>query len=627
MQGPCGSLSPSIDMKRHNHRKLPSDAHDAGDELSDNDVKSNEISELSDASETSEASDRSVSQSIPRKRLKHERDLLLNIPNSNWYCRSYMHKAYVSLVDTFQDIVASGSVDGVVKLWKRAGDSSLELVAQFQAHDNIPVKRLCFSLDGKLVASVSDDQTVKIYSVSSADIVAIIELPSRPLCLCAGPNQTFIVSESRNSSIYIVNPRDFSKKKCSDLHMSPVSQMAYNIHYKCVVSADINGIIEYWQPESPTCSAPTNNGLFEYKSDTDLYCLRKAGTRPLSLSLSSDGTRFAMFSADFKIRVLDFLSGKLIATFDESIPKSSQAHEIGKSVYQPEDYDNRVIVEKQVEQVKGAMRKRNVIFDTSGNFVIYSTLLGIKVVNVVSQKCRVLLGKDEQVRFLNLALSVEGSAPMLFATGFRKNRVYLFKYSHEPMSQTNRDVQNEKVENTEPAPIVDTASEPATNDVGKDNIVTLHTSAGDILLELYPEIAPKAVENFVKHCIQEYYDGTKFHRIVHGFMIQAGKPTDGGEGVSIWGGHFDDEIDPDYKHDKAFVLSMANSGPGTNASQFYITTAPAPWLDGKHTVFGTVIKGQDVVTRIENTETDRNDCPINAPVIISTNAVQYGTRG
>jgi peptidylprolyl isomerase len=116
--------------------------------------------------------------------------------------------------------------------------------------------------------------------------------------------------------------------------------------------------------------------------------------------------------------------------------------------------------------------------------------------------------------------------------------------------------------------------------------VVLQTTEGDLELELFPEIAPLAVENFMTHIKDGYYNGVAFHRIIKNFMIQGGDPTETGfNGKSIWKKEFKDEF-KDKTFDKPGVLAMANHGPHTNGSQFFITTAPTPWLNGRHTIFG-----------------------------------------
>ena len=143
---------------------------------------------------------------------------------------------------------------------------------------------------------------------------------------------------------------------------------------------------------------------------------------------------------------------------------------------------------------------------------------------------------------------------------------------------------------------------------------TLHTSEGSIEIELFPEDAPKTVENFTKLAADGFYDGLIFHRVIPDFMIQGGCPQ--GIGTGGPGYQFEDEFN-DHKVVRG-ALAMANSGPNTNGSQFFIVTAEAtPWLDGKHTVFGQVTTGQDVVDRIQHVDRDGRDKPI-TPVTLDS---------
>ncbi len=152
-------------------------------------------------------------------------------------------------------------------------------------------------------------------------------------------------------------------------------------------------------------------------------------------------------------------------------------------------------------------------------------------------------------------------------------------------------------------------------------IAIIKTNQGEIQIELRPDIAPKAVENFVTHSKNGYYNGLIFHRVIKNFMIQGGDPTSTGRGgKSIWGKPFEDEFSPKALFDKAGILAMANAGKNTNGSQFFITTVPTYWLNGRHTIFGYVKKGFDVVKKIENVQTNgRNggDKPIKEQKIIS----------
>ena len=147
-------------------------------------------------------------------------------------------------------------------------------------------------------------------------------------------------------------------------------------------------------------------------------------------------------------------------------------------------------------------------------------------------------------------------------------------------------------------------------------VVVLETNKGDIQLQLYSDRAPKAVENFVTHVENGYYDGVIFHRVIKNFMIQGGDPTGTGRGgESIWGEPFEDEFTPNLVFDRDGLLAMANSGRNTNSSQFFITTAPTPWLNGQHTIFGEVVGGYETLRKIENTEVSRGDRPVRDQVI------------
>ena len=151
----------------------------------------------------------------------------------------------------------------------------------------------------------------------------------------------------------------------------------------------------------------------------------------------------------------------------------------------------------------------------------------------------------------------------------------------------------------------------------KDTFVVLKTNQGKITIKMLPLIAPKAVENFTTHVKNGYYKGLVFHRTIKNFMIQGGDPTESGSGgESIWGKPFEDEFSQNYTFDRTGILAMANAGPGTNGSQFFITTAKTPHLNFKHTIFGYVVDGYDVAERISKVKTDRQNRPYDDQRII-----------
>lgn len=137
---------------------------------------------------------------------------------------------------------------------------------------------------------------------------------------------------------------------------------------------------------------------------------------------------------------------------------------------------------------------------------------------------------------------------------------------------------------------------------------TFETTKGTFTVELFTDKAPNTTANFIKLAKDGFYDGTIFHRVIDGFMIQGGDPT--GTGMGGPGYMIQDEFHPDLKHDGPGTLSMANAGPNTGGSQFFITVAATPWLDGKHAVFGKVTDGLDVVMEISKVQTDANDRPV-----------------
>lgn len=453
------------------------------------------------------------------------------------------------------------------------------------------------------------------------------------------------VSEDIGHSIHIYDGRGESPQPfhtIASLHRSTVSQMAYNNEYDCVISADESGMIEYWRP-SGNYEKPDN--VFQYKSSTDLFEFKKAKSLPTCITISPSGSQFATLSfPDRKVRVFDFVTGKLYRTYDESLLAISDMQQAGTAIHPLEDveFGRRLAVERELEN-PSLQKKINVIFDESSNFILYGSILGTKVINTLTNRVVKVFGKDEPFRALNLAIyqgqpqkkgvvtvSMAASAnpllqeaeerdPMLVCTGSGKVRFYIFT-NEEDITKSTRDVQNEKPRNLNARQQID--ARPA--ETGSAAI--LHTTFGDIHIRLFPEAAPKAVENFVTHSKNGYYNNTIFHRVIRKFMIQVSPPPpspgafpplsisltlakknekcgdplgDGTGGESIWAHEFADEFSS-LRHDKPYTVSMANAGPNTNGSQFFITTEKTPWLDKKHTIFGRAVRGLDVVHRIEN---------------------------
>ena len=427
--------------------------------------------------------------------------------------------------------------------------------------------------------------------MSPPDLLAILQLEAVPKAICwvhrkGASIPMLAVSSEANNIISIYDGRGESQSPIHmipNLHKKPVAHIAYNNEYDCAISADENGMIEYWRPHG-TYEKPDD--VFNYKSSTDLFEFKKAKSLPTSITISPSGSQFATFSIpDRKIRIFDFPTGKLSRTYDESLQTITDMQQAGTALQRLDDveFGRRLAVERELEN-PALTNKINVIFDESGNFIIYGSILGMKVINTLTNRVVKVYGKEEPFRSLNLALyqgqpqkkgvvtvSMAASAnpllqeaeerdPMLVSTGSGKVRFYMFT-NEEEISKSTRDVQNEKPKNLNTRQQIE--AKPAETGSG----AILHTTFGDIHIRLFPEAAPKAVENFVTHSKNGYYNNTIFHRIIRKFMIQCGDPLgDGTGGESIWGHEFVDEFST-LKHDKPYTVSMANAGPNTNGSQ------------------------------------------------------------
>lgn len=574
-----------------------------------------------------------------KRPLQFEKAYLEALPSANMYEKSYMHRDVVTHVAvSAAEFFITGSSDGHLKFWKKK-PIGIEFAKHFKAHVG-PIEGLAVSVDGLLCCTISNDKSVKIYDVVNYDMMLMIRLPFIPgaaeWVYKQGDVKARLAISDRNSSfVHIYDARADSNEPIisKEIHLGPVKVMRYNPVFDTVISADDKGIIEYWSPD--TLRFPESEVCFRLKSDTNLFEIVKSKTTVSAIEVSPDGKQFSITSPDRRIRVFWFRTGKLRRVYDESLEVAQDLQRSDAPLYRLEaiDFGRRMAVEKEIEKTETAPPS-NAIFDESSNFLIYATLLGIKIVNLHTNKVSRILGKVENNdRFLRIALyqgdrsskkvrKIPAAAanvneskepfsdPTLLCCAFKRHRIYLFsrREPEEPEDATKgRDVFNEKPPPDELLAVSDIGNSVTTS--LPDNVI-LHTTMGDIHMKLYPEECPKTVENFTTHCRNEYYNNLIFHRVIKGFMIQTGDPLgDGTGGQSIWGREFEDEFHKSLRHDRPFTVSMANAGPNTNGSQFFITTVATPWLDNKHTVFGRVIKGMDVVQAIEKVKTDKGDKP------------------
>lgn len=454
-----------------------------------------------------------------------------------------MHKDQVDSVTVApspSDFVITTSVDGVVKFWKKTA-TGIEFAKEYRAHSG-RIQSSTISVDGVAFATAGDeeDKTIKLFDVVTFDLLSILNLESPATCICwvhrRGSSPMLAVAVGK--AIYIYDGRGETQEPLHTLkpiHRSPISAMAYNPAFDCVLSADQSGMIEYWTPRD-NFEKPDN--VFKMKSSTNLFDFKKAKSVPSSITISPSGHQFATFSfPDRRVRIFDFATGKLHRSYDESLTTITDMQQAGTSLQKLEDveFGRRMATEREVDNP--VLRPRvNVVFDESGHFIMYGSLLGIKVINILTNRVVKTYGKEEPFRALCIGLyqgqpqkkgivtvSMAASAnpllqeaeerdPMLFATGLGKVRFYMFT-NEEQISKSERDVQNEK-------PRMIGAKKKEIKQAETGTAAVLHTTYGDIHIRLFPEAAPKAVENFVTHAKNGYYNNTIFHRVIRKFMIQ-----------------------------------------------------------------------------------------------------------
>ncbi|XP_022820066.1 peptidylprolyl isomerase domain and WD repeat-containing protein 1 [Spodoptera litura] len=588
-----------------------------------------------------------ASKPKPKKRkvLEFESLYMENLPSSETYEFSYMHRDVVThIVVTKTDFVITASQDGHLKFWKKQ-EEGIEFVKHFRCH-LAPISHVATKTTGTLLCTASPEKTIKVFDVINFDMINMISIEFEPYIAewvhsAGDPISALAISEKASNKIHIFDGTQTSSTPLhtfQTLHQATVTTIKYNPVYETAVSVDKAGIIEYWTGPKHEYQFPKTVQL-ESKLDTDLYEFVKKKTYPTALAFSPDGKKMASISLDRKVRVFNFLSGKLHKVLDESLQRFQDLQHQTQQLPNME-FGRRMAAERDLEK-SDSVHLANVLFDASGHFVIYATMMGVKVVNLVTNRCVAMLGKPENLRPLHLALfqgrtnqskvattlEMEGSEnptllnvktdPTLFCTAYKKNRFYMFsRRSPDDIKSpdADRDIFNEKPSKED---IIS-----ATEGQGVQRLyeqAILHTSLGDVHIRIFGKDVPKTAENFCVHSRNGYYNGHVFHRVIKGFMVQTGDPTGTGTGgESIWGGEFADEFKPHLKHDRPYTVSMANAGPNTNGSQFFITLAPTPWLDNKHTVFGRVVRGMEVVQNIGSVKTNpKTDKPYEDVRIIS----------
>lgn len=611
-----------------------------------------------------------------------------------------MHRETLThVLATSKDFVITASIEGIVKFWKKNNIGTLDFIKSFRAHSS-PITSAVISSDGCWLATGSFDKSIKIFDIENFDMIEIIKYDEivgrmmwwksptfnsyRLLVLNKIENvevrekegEPVADSEKLESSsqqhLTVFDPWNISAKTKSNafdrikfLHdfdndqEEPLPEItACSIHSSSgtVIAGCSDHTIEYFSIEETREPKHLKLVKMKFSSKNNLNDFKAEEGIISGITLSPDEEYFASMSSDRFIRVFKFSTGKMTKKIDDRLSLYSEAQQSDKLPIKLDDleFGRRLAVERDLQR-SPYFADLKAQFDLTGQYLLYPSPIGIKVISLESNRVIRLLAREESIRPLQIAFyegipakkrknvnissidmvasvnpALEGESefydPTLIFTAYRKSRFYLVS-KREPLVDTEtgnfyeRDVLNEK-------PINSGAAAKGSADANKaakinQPKIILRTSKGDITLQLTQIETPKTVENFLTHCRNGYYNNTVFHRVIKNFMIQTGDPRgDGTGGESIWGGEFEDEFHPDLKHSSPFTLSMANCGPNTNGSQFFITTVKCPWLDNKHTVFGKVSKGTEVVTSIENVKCDDLDRPVEPIKILQVEIIE-----
>lgn len=537
-----------------------------------------------------------------------------HLPQNPSYHRSYMHRSIITDVAITETTVIVGSDDGRLTFWHRENnaENSLTFIKSFQAHRGEFNAIHLTNRQDMVVTTSSHDKTVKVFTISNVDLAQFTSLstpdnPSKSICSVLSPDRILIPLENRPAILVFVL-HDISQKPTEiDVtnQQGPLSHLVANHRFNALILCSLSSsALDY-------VSIPTHkpfiqsdfdgttderdhsrskielshdiSGLkFQSRLRTDLFKLARDKVEVTCINVSPTGMDFVVAGIDSQIRIFDFLSGRIRRIYNESRTYSGLGINLP-----PEEIARRQARNDQYYANFESVRNANVVWDESGSLIIYASMLGVKIVDVSSNRVVRTLGlREAAVRFVCVALahgnlrnideSSKSNNVLLTASAFDSERIFLFGTGGPSINESSRDVHNERpmIRKRHHMSNANDKSTAGKNLNVSSNRVTLHTSMGDIAISLLPNHAPKAVRNFVTHSKNSYFNGVTFHRVIPNFMIQTGDPDgDGTGGESIWGASFEDEIVDDLNHEIGTV-SMANAGPNTNGSvSFFFRTA------------------------------------------------------
>jgi peptidylprolyl isomerase domain and WD repeat-containing protein 1 len=557
-----------------------------------------------------------------RKRLAVDNSTLLNnIPLASSYTYSYKTDATITaLAKGLEDsLVISGDSTGVVKFWKQKRldkdeeqNGQLTIIKQFQPHTT-KVRQLIVNLDGlKLISVAENDKSIMVFDLTTLDLTQVIKVDFFPnvsttssICWYTLHNvELILLNEKDSNNLYRLDPQKDEVEALPQIHKFDIVSVIFNLKYQCFISVDSKGIIEIW---SPIDFKIPSNVEYKLKSQTDLFEVVKNKSNILAICLSEDNESFAVASQpDDLIRVFNVVTGKVTSKIDIASTDNTLT-DTGVSTLKFHK-DDRLLLFATCEGIHVLDVRTSLVVRTIG--MEDSHMLSIKFDQFIllSKLSMAKVTKEMMIAENRLINSKLTKKPMVLAT--MKGSQALYCYSDYHVDVSTRD-------------LVMTAGKVKKQKTQKYSHATLRTTAGDIKIKLFDKLAPKTVENFIGLAQKRYYNNVIFHRVIKNFMIQTGDPQgDGTGGESLWGGEFEDEFNVLLTHSKPFMVSMANAGPNTNGSQFFITTEKCNHLDNKHSIFGEVVHGFDVVREIENAKTDKTDKPLNQIAILSVSLLK-----
>eukprot|EP00835_Amoeboradix_gromovi_P001119 NODE_45_length_27728_cov_0.328387.p1 type:complete len:538 gc:universal NODE_45_length_27728_cov_0.328387:14610-12997(-) len=525
--------------------------------------------------------------------MKRRKLELHDLPKCTTYHESWMHLSTIKFVFIYdkKQMLCTISAEGMLQLWTLP---KIEFIKKIHLHNSITHAFICNEM--LITICNSEDLTnVKITNLLTLDVFFTKDIHLKYLfCLCTPSS---IVLANQSIDIYSL---DCNLLSSINMHSVQLSCLSYSTSLNVIIACDTSGVIGIYTLEKPH---QPRHLKWKIKLKTDLYMLSKLKTSAATIKLSKNGELCAFMCLDNNLRVFNIVTGKCL--LDLKIPdllNDSNKADFSSKIRCTFDYTDNYILVPTPESIKCILIPLRLNEDIPVVLKEYGRLDSLYHTDVVLFQYIKADLTDFQLAVANNPTLQEMLTidPVLIATC--DNRFYIYNNS-DPLDL--RDHENEKILKIDQEDLKISKIEIPTD---LPSQVILHTSKGDITIKLYGDYCSKTVYNFTELIKSGYYRNMSWHRIVKGFMIQTGDPNgDGTGGESIFGHPFEDEVG--LKHD-AYVVSMANKGPNSNTSQFFITVRECEWLNGKNSVFGKVIDGIDTVHAINDIKTDENDMPL-----------------